>query len=67
MVPVTSLLTAIERKDVAALNDLIEHDGRAEVHFTHEEAVALCEAGWQEWLGGGKAENTHWQAGREGE
>ena len=27
MVPVTSLLTAIERKDVIALNDLIEHDG----------------------------------------
>ena len=52
MVPVTSLLKAIERKEVAALNDLIEHDGIAEAHCTHEEAVALWEEGWQageEW------------------
>ena len=59
MVPVTSLLTAIERKDVTALNDLIEHDGMAEAHFTHKEAVALWEAGWQEWLAGDKAGNAH--------
>jgi hypothetical protein len=63
MVPVTSLLTAIARKDVAVLNDLIEHDGMAEAHFTHEEAVALWEAGWQEWLGDGKAGDAHCQAG----
>jgi hypothetical protein len=63
MVPVTSLLAAIERKEVAALNDLIEHGGMAEAYFTHEEAVALWEAGWQEWLGGGTAGNVHWQAG----
>ena len=65
MVPVTSLLAAIERKEVAALNALIEHDGMAEAHFTHEEAVALWEAGWQEWLGGSTAGNAHWQAGEE--
>ena len=65
MVPVTSLLTAIERKDVAALNDLIEHNGMAAAHFTPEEAVALWEAGWQAWLGDGTAGNAHWQAGQE--
>ena len=65
MVPVTALLTAIERKEVAALNDLIEHDGIAEAHFTHEEAVALWEAGWQAWLGGGTAGDAHWPAGEE--
>jgi hypothetical protein len=65
MVPVTALLTAIERKDGAALNDLIEHDGMAETHFTPEEAVALWEAGWQAWLGGGTAGNAHWPAGEE--
>ena len=65
MIPVTALLAAIERKEVAALNDLIEHNGMAEAHFTHEEAVALWEAGWQEWLGGGTAGDTHWQAGEE--
>ena len=65
MVPVTALLTAIERKEVGALNDLIEHDGIAEAHFTHEEAVALWEAGWQAWLGGGTAGDAHWQAGEE--
>ena len=66
MVPVTSLLTAIERKDVIALSDLIEHDGIAEAHFTHQEAVALWEAGWQEWLVGDKAVNAHWHAEEEG-
>jgi hypothetical protein len=65
MVPVTSLLTVIERGDFFALNDLIEHDGIAEAHFTHEEAVALWEAGWQAWLEGGMTGNTHWQAGEE--
>jgi hypothetical protein len=65
MVPVTSLLTAIKRQDVAALDDLIEHGGMAEARFTHEEAIALWEAGWQEWLGGGTAGNAHGQAGEE--
>jgi hypothetical protein len=65
MVSATALLTAIERQDVAALNDLIEHDGTAKAHFTHEEAVALWEAWWQAWFGDGQAGNTHWHAGEE--
>src|SRR5262245_32976326 len=65
MVPVTSLLTAIERKDIAALNNLIEHNEMAEAHFTHEEAIALWEAGWQEGLGGGADRNAQRQAGEE--
>jgi hypothetical protein len=61
MVPVTALLTAIQRQDFATLNDLIEYDGMAEAHLTHEEAVALWEAGWQEWLGGDwESENESW-------
>jgi hypothetical protein len=65
MVPVTALLTAIERKDVTTLNDFIDCDGMAEAHFTHEEAIVLWEAGWQEWLGSDKAGNAHWHAGEE--
>ena len=58
MAPVTSLLTASERQDVAALNDLIEHDGMIEEHFTYEEAAALWDAGWQEWLEGDRNGNA---------
>jgi hypothetical protein len=65
MVPATVLLTVIEWQDVTALDDFIEHDGMAEAPFTPEEALALWEAGWQAWLGGGKTGNAHWQAGEE--
>jgi hypothetical protein len=61
MGPVPALLTAIERQDVTALDDLIERDGMTEAHLTPEEAVALWETGWQEWLGGGwEFENASW-------
>jgi len=63
MTPVTSLLTAIERQDVATLNDLIERDGMTDEPFTAEEAAALWDAGWQAWLGGGREGYASWQAG----
>jgi hypothetical protein len=65
MAPVISLLTALERQDVDVLNELIEHDGMIEENFTYEEAAALWDAGWQDWLGGGRDGNASWQAGEE--
>ena len=65
MAPVTSLLTAIERQDVATLNALIEHDGMLEEYVTYEEAAALWDAGWHAWLGDARESNAPWQAGEE--
>lgn len=66
MVPVPSLLTAIERQDVATLNDLLEHDGMHAAHFTAEEATTLWDVGWQAWLGEGRHGHASWHAGEEG-
>jgi len=48
--PVTALLETIDQRDVAVLDEVIEHDGITEEIFTHEEAMALWEVGWREWL-----------------
>gem|GEM_PF-5227000 len=63
MTPVTSLLTALERHDIAALNDLLDHEGITDEHFTCDEAAALWDAGWHVWLGGGRNGHASWQAG----
>jgi hypothetical protein len=62
MTAATSLLEAIEQRDDAVLNNCIEHDGISEETFTHAEAVALWNSGWQQWLMDDKADNTHCQA-----
>ena len=62
MGPVTSLLTAIERQDVAALTDVIEHNAMHEENLTYEEAVALWDVGWQEWNAGDRTGHISWQA-----
>src|SRR5262249_42568949 len=54
MSPVTSLLTALERHDIAALTDVLDHDGISDAHFTDEDAAVLWDAGWHAWLGGGR-------------
>jgi hypothetical protein len=63
MTPVTSLLTALERHDIAALNDLLDHEGITDEHFTCDEAAALWDAGWHAWLGGGRNGHASWHAG----
>jgi hypothetical protein len=63
MTPVTSLLIALERHDIAALTDLLDHDGITDEHFTYEDAAALWDAGWHTWLGGGREGQASWHAG----
>jgi hypothetical protein len=65
MTPGTLLLTAIERHDVATLNDLLDHDGLTDEHFTAEDATALWDAGWHAWLGEGREGQASWHAGAE--
>jgi len=67
MTPVTLLLTTLERQDIAALNDVLEHDGMTDEHFTCEEAAALWDAGWHAWLGGGRHGHASWHTGDEGD
>lgn len=66
MTPVTSLLTALERHDIAALTDLLEHDGMDE-HFTCEDAAALWDAGWHAWLGEDREGHASWHAEEAGD
>ena len=54
MTLVTSLLTALERHDSAALTDVLDHDGMTDEHLTCDEAALLWDAGWHAWLGGGR-------------
>ena len=63
MTPITSLLTAMERHDSAALTDLLDHDGLLDEHFTGDEALALWNAGWHAWLGGDQESQASWPAG----
>ena len=67
MSPVTSLLTALERHDIAALTDVLDHDGISDAHFTDEDAAVLWDAGWHAWLGGGRESQASWPAGDAGE
>ena len=67
MTPVTSLLTALERHDSAALTDVLDHDGITDEHFTYEDAAALWDAGWHTWLGGDHEGQASWHAGAAGE
>ncbi|HEY5867266.1 MAG TPA: hypothetical protein VI542_17225 [Candidatus Tectomicrobia bacterium] len=67
MGPVTSLLTAIERQDVVALTDVIEHHAMHEENLTYEEAVALWDVGWQEWNAADRTGHSSWQAIGEGQ
>ena len=65
MTLLTSLLTAMERHDSAALTDLLDHDGMLDEHFTYDDALALWDAGWHAWLGGdweGQAACPAWDA-----
>ena len=62
---VLSLLTALERHDVATLTDLLEHDGMIAEHFTAEEATVLWDAGWYVWLGEGEDGYASWPTGDE--
>jgi hypothetical protein len=63
--PVISVLTALERHDLATLTDLLDHDGLTAVHFTADEATALWDTGWHVWLGEGEAGEASWPAGAE--
>jgi hypothetical protein len=63
--PVISLLTALERHDVATLTDLLDHDGMTPEHFTAEEATALWDTGWHVWLGEGEDGDASGPAGDE--
>ena len=63
--PVSSLLTALERHDVATLTDLLEHDGMTAEHFTADEATALWDTGWHVWLGEGEDGYASWPTGDE--
>jgi len=63
MAPVISFLTILERQDVAALHDLIEHDEMLAEHLTYAEAAALWDAGWHAWLGGSREVHASWHAG----
>ena len=65
MTPVISVLTALERHDLATLTDLLDHDGLTAVHFTADEATALWDTGWHVWLGEGEAGEASWPAGAE--
>ena len=67
MTLVTSLLTALERHDSAALTDVLDHDGMTDEHLTCDEAALLWDAGWHAWLGGGRQGQASGQAGDEGE
>ena len=67
MTLVTSLLTALERHDSAALTDVLDHDGMTDEHLTCDEAAVLWDAGWHAWLGGGRHGHASWQAGDEGD
>src|SRR5262249_50092426 len=58
MIPVTSLLTAMERHDSAALTALLDHEGMLDEHFTYDDALALWDAGWHAWLGGDREGQT---------
>ena len=63
MTPVTSLLTALERHDIAALTDVLDYDGISDEHFTDEDAAALWDAGWHAWRGEGREGQASWHAG----
>ena len=65
MTAVISLLTALERHDVATLTDLLEHDGMTAEPFTAEEATVLWDAGWHVWLGEGEDGYASWPTGDE--
>jgi hypothetical protein len=62
---VISLLTALERHDLATHTDLLDHDGLTAAHFTADEATALWDTGWHAWLGEDEAGDTSWPAGDE--
>src|SRR5262249_45632992 len=66
MTLVTSLLTALERHDSAALTDVLDHDGMTDEHLTCDEAALLWDAGWHAWLGGGRQGQASGRAGDEG-
>jgi hypothetical protein len=63
--PVSALLTALERHDVATLMDLLDHEGMTTEHFTLDDATTLWDAGWHAWRGEGEEDNASWPAGDE--
>jgi hypothetical protein len=67
MAPVISLLTAIERHDVAALTHVIEHEEMSPENLAYEEAVTLWDAGWHAWSADDSVGNLTWRAGEEGD